>query len=64
MQRLYSVLQRYNFESNLQHDMLHADNGLHCIQYYKDTILKAIYNGCRYQLRIYGTVFSITKIQF
>ena len=41
---LYSVLQRYNFESNLQPLRRIPRNGRDCIQYYKDTILKAIYN--------------------
>ena len=41
---LYSICQRYNFESNLQHidNYPQADYG--CIRYVKDTILKAIYN--------------------
>ena len=61
---LYSVWQRYNFESNLQ---LARTNGVRmnsCIQYDKDTILKAIYNY-RFELYYYFiAVFSMTKIQF
>ena len=36
---LYSVLQRYNFESNLQQYNMELDRQKNCIQYYKDTIL-------------------------
>ena len=41
---LYSICQRYNFESNLQRNdwLSHFSDG--CIRYVKDTILKAIYN--------------------
>ena len=41
---LYSVWQRYNFESNLQQVRLECFDWFRCIQYDKDTILKAIYN--------------------
>ena len=42
--QLYSICQRYNFESNLQrcYDIIYTY--LSCIRYVKDTILKAIYN--------------------
>ena len=42
--KLYSICQRYNFESNLQlrqEGIFFVDC---CIRYVKDTILKAIYN--------------------
>ena len=45
-QMLYSVYQRYNFESNLQLPLLRFIRKLRCIRYIKDTILKAIYNPC------------------
>ena len=41
---LYSVWQRCNFESNLQPELKQKRLSLGCIQYDKDTILKAIYN--------------------
>ena len=86
---LYSVWQRYNFESNLQPATAHAPSGqavfsmtkiqfwkqfttinlvyrrYHgCIQYDKDTILKAIYNGDFKWVPYIPAVFSMTKIQF
>ena len=42
--RLYSICQRYNFESNLQPAATSSKIGGSCIRYIKDTILKAIYN--------------------
>ena len=42
--KLYSICQRYNFESNLQLAIVSLLNSTHCIRYVKDTILKAIYN--------------------
>ena len=41
---LYSICQRYNFESNLQPLPILFHNQPSCIRYVKDTILKAIYN--------------------
>ncbi len=41
---LYSVYQRYNFESNLQPGKVSDSQIMGCIRYIKDTILKAIYN--------------------
>ena len=35
-----------------------------CIRYVKDTILKAIYNGKGFFIRIIGAVFDMSKIQF
>ena len=45
-QMLYSICQRYNFESNLQRLCKITCGFLGCIRYVKDTILKAIYNIC------------------
>ena len=61
---LYSVWQRYNFESNLQRVDEQYPSGVCCIQYDKDTILKAIYNSLQTTTRISTAVFSMTKIQF
>ena len=63
-QTLYSVYQRYNFESNLQHCvppflLIHS-----CIRYIKDTILKAIYNAFSIAANSNRAVFGISKIQF
>ena len=41
---LYSICQRYNFESNLQLPHHNRYTQKCCIRYVKDTILKAIYN--------------------
>ena len=41
---LYSICQRYNFESNLQRAYEWDKEFGDCIRYVKDTILKAIYN--------------------
>ena len=43
-EQLYSICQRYNFESNLQQAMNMDAMAKGCIRYVKDTILKAIYN--------------------
>ena len=61
---LYSICQRYNFESNLQHSIFFIDNHSCCIRYVKDTILKAIYNRSRRYGRKNGAVFDMSKIQF
>ncbi len=42
---LYSICQRYNFESNLQPTRKCGIDKTRCIRYVKDTILKAIYNN-------------------
>ena len=49
--QLYSICQRYNFESNLQLSICLSKSDKYCIRYVKDTILKAIYNGCRVDFR-------------
>ena len=61
---LYSVWQRYNFESNLQHIYFILESRICCIQYDKDTILKAIYNRGAVAQYVAKAVFSMTKIQF
>ena len=61
---LYSICQRYNFESNLQQTYKPDDHGGHCIRYVKDTILKAIYNIFRCGENEQQTVFDMSKIQF
>ena len=61
---LYSVWQRYNFESNLQRKYITISIAIRCIQYDKDTILKAIYNSSAYGMMREAAVFSMTKIQF
>ena len=43
--QLYSICQRYNFESNLQLPEWVIVICESCIRYVKDTILKAIYNS-------------------
>ena len=61
---LYSICQRYNFESNLQPVSRLNKSIEGCIRYVKDTILKAIYNT---SLAIYlnkEAVFDMSKIQF
>ena len=45
---LYSICQRYKLESKLQLLIIHLSNHINCIQYVKDTNLKANYNlGCK-----------------
>ena len=61
---LYSVWQRYNFESNLQRQRSCVLRVSRCIQYDKDTILKAIYNMSETVILRPAAVFSMTKIQF
>ena len=62
--KLYSICQRYNFESNLQLKYLSPKRLQHCIRYVKDTILKAIYNGLGIKVSAMTTVFDMSKIQF
>ena len=62
--RLYSICQRYNFESNLQQSMWFCTLKFRCIRYVKDTILKAIYNSCIYLAKFINAVFDMSKIQF
>ena len=62
--RLYSICQRYNFESNLQLDNESYIVDMSCIRYVKDTILKAIYNYRRNHHKTTFAVFDMSKIQF
>ena len=62
--RLYPILQRYNFESNSQHNFRLCNRLVCCIQYYKGTILKAIHNEDRSATDIKSVVSNITKVQF
>ena len=57
---LYSVLQRYNFESNLQQLFKEIETRPNCIQYYKDTILKAIYNDT-HRLIVAEILYSVLQ---
>ena len=61
---LYSVYQRYNFESNLQQEVKNSNTLGGCIRYIKDTILKAIYNDSLSEEDVNKAVFGISKIQF
>ena len=61
---LYSVYQRYNFESNLQRIYKLSCCAICCIRYIKDTILKAIYNNKLADIANQYAVFGISKIQF
>ena|GEM_PF-3628238 len=61
---LYSICQRYNFESNLQLLFLLIPTTTGCIRYVKDTILKAIYNISIDEKLSTIAVFDMSKIQF
>ena len=61
---LYSICQRYNFESNLQLCFRHFLKQNRCIRYVKDTILKAIYNTRQPNKKAPLAVFDMSKIQF
>ena len=61
---LYSICQRYNFESNLQRPFYQILQRPRCIRYVKDTILKAIYNGRNAKNGAFIAVFDMSKIQF
>ena len=62
--KLYSICQRYNFESNLQRRINELPATMRCIRYVKDTILKAIYNLRGLRGMTEGAVFDMSKIQF
>ena len=61
---LYSICQRYNFESNLQRRTSTPKVSSCCIRYVKDTILKAIYNENFVYMFLLRAVFDMSKIQF
>ena len=60
--KLYSVYQRYNFESNLQQSHISPNDSESCIRYIKDTILKAIYNVLVSSPTRVRAVFDMSKI--
>ena len=62
--KLYSICQRYNFESNLQPFVSYSIVSPGCIRYVKDTILKAIYNQETAVTTATSAVFDMSKIQF
>ena len=62
--KLYSICQRYNFESNLQRALKKGLQVWSCIRYVKDTILKAIYNATHLHSFHRRAVFDMSKIQF
>ena len=62
--QLYSICQRYNFESNLQRLEKFCKVNDGCIRYVKDTILKAIYNTVTLPSFPTAAVFDMSKIQF
>ena len=64
MRSLYSICQRYNFESNLQLLFACIFFIFSCIRYVKDTILKAIYNTRADDSAELAAVFDMSKIQF
>ena len=59
---LFSILQRYSFESNSQPSGLLVRSFLCCFLSYKDTHLKAIHNSSVTGLPLYMVVFYLTKI--
>ena len=61
---LYSICQRYNFESNLQPQQDSSGRVIGCIRYVKDTILKAIYNWTLFAHARPRAVFDMSKIQY
>ena len=61
--KLYSICQRYRFQSKLQlyiNDELILEN---CIQYVKDTNFKANYNSNAERIGLVIIVFNMSKIQ-
>ena len=60
---VYSICQRYRFQSKLQQGSVHKKNTYGCIQYVKDTDFKANYNiGSGTRTNNVG-VFNMSKIQ-
>ena len=62
--RLFSICQRYNFESKSQLELWLRDITYNCFRYVKDTILKANHNRFRDGKSYFCTVFDMSKIQF
>ena len=61
---LFSICQRYNFESKSQLATLHLPLAVRCFRYVKDTILKANHNYWQYYWWPRNAVFDMSKIQF
>ena len=60
---LYSICQRYRFQSKLQPMMKGLLCSMYCIQYVKDTDFKANYNGGYCPVQWQSIVFNMSKIQ-
>ena len=61
--QLYSICQRYRFQSKLQRDRYSDLCFSNCIQYVKDTDFKANYNKAAKMAKIAIIVFNMSKIQ-
>ena len=62
--KLFSICQRYNFESKSQHSYENDKSSIYCFRYVKDTILKANHNLICIVWTNAITVFDMSKIQF
>ena len=62
MRGLFSILQRYSFESNSQRSAWERFSSMRCFLSYKDTHLKAIHNPVGLALSVPSVVFYLTKI--
>ena len=64
MTLVFTVLQRYDFESNSQQAGMREPTACRCLPYCKGTILKAIHNnGCYSEVEEIG-VYRIAKVRF
>ena len=61
--RLYSICQRYRFQSKLQPVIASCIHRVNCIQYVKDTDFKANYNLKERNSLSITIVFNMSKIQ-
>ena len=61
---VFTVLQRYDFESNSQLNNNIAANAVRCLPYCKGTILKAIHNGNLGNSFGGDGVYRIAKVRF
>ena len=61
---VFTVLQRYDFESNSQHISRRMITTLRCLPYCKGTILKAIHNKSTYDVVLGNGVYRIAKVRF
>ena len=62
--KLFSICQRYNFESKSQLTSPVLLSQSSCFRYVKDTILKANHNCTNASARGEKAVFDMSKIQF